>query len=552
MRACVDVRHIASVVLRYNIICVCIINRLSLDESFLWVYRKYYYKTSNAVLVCYHKPTKEDELMFLKKLIIENFKAYSGKHTAEFDKNLCFFVGNNNCGKSTFFEAIDFLKSGLPSGKTVSDIQNKNVPAPITVTAEFVGNIREIITNFSESKYLSYVFEKDGQETIIIRRTSAVSKIIQNGKEVEINIKKITIWNESTEQFENPAGIDTTFKTLFETQFIWANTNPDDITDFGSTKICGKLIYGSIGNFFATKQWEDFREIHEKTFTSGEDCLSSRMNVLENKLQDLLNEQYGKATVKFDFHLPDTNSFIKSGVINIDDGTNTSSKEKGTGMQRALAIALIQTYADELCKSPEDPDKNKPLFMFIDEPETFLHPQAQMKLLESLNTIANSQQVFITTHSPFLLKSFDKSKNSLFLFYKEGNVSYFHPGNDLNLFGNSSPTWGEIIYSAYGIPNVEFHNELYGFAQAKAIETDSKYQCENKFDDYLNDHGIKKLKHWIKESKGAPQPAQATTLQTYIRNYIHHPENTYNAAYTTDELKRSIDELIQIVNATTH
>ena len=46
-----------------------------------------------------------------------------------------------------------------------------------------------------------------------------------------------------------------------------------------------------------------------------------------------------------------------------------------------------------------------PTFFFIDEPETFLHPQAQDKLLDSLENISQNSQVFITTHSYDILSN---------------------------------------------------------------------------------------------------------------------------------------------------
>lgn len=485
--------------------------------------------------------------MFLRKISIENYKGFSGKHDASFDSNLCFFVGDNNTGKSTIFEAVEFLKSGLPTTKKVQDIKNKNNSDEVTVTATFKEDIKDVISDFSQSKYLKYVFEEDGAETLIARRTSAVTKIKQAGKDVEINIKKITLWNDETKQFENPSGIDTVFKTLFEAQFVWADTNPDDISDFGSTKICGRLLTAAIGDFFTTGQWDEFSRVHEETFHTGKDSLANRTKGLESKIQKIINEQHGTASVKFNFQLPDTSSFLKSGGINIDDGTDTSSKEKGTGMQRALALALIQLYADELCTHPEDPLKRKPLFLFIDEPETFLHPNAQTKLLEALKIISTVQQVFVTTHSPYLLRSYDSNSHALYTFHKDTNTNHITPSTALNLFGKSSPTWGEINYYAYGMTSVEFHNELYGFIQAKAVATDPKYDFEQEFDSYLGTLGLAQSKQWVREKGGAAQTPQNRTLQTYIRNFIHHPENTSNTVYTPDELKQSIEELIPLV-----
>ena len=48
--------------------------------------------------------------MRISEIVIENYRIFKGKHTLPVNKNLVFFVGENNTGKSTVFEAIDFLK----------------------------------------------------------------------------------------------------------------------------------------------------------------------------------------------------------------------------------------------------------------------------------------------------------------------------------------------------------------------------------------------------------------------------------------------------------
>ncbi len=59
-------------------------------------------------------------------------------------------------------------------------------------------------------------------------------------------------------------------------------------------------------------------------------------------------------------------------------------EEKGSGMQRSIALALLQVYAEELVKHPRVSTITKPFFLFIDEPEICLHPQAQAKLLNAI------------------------------------------------------------------------------------------------------------------------------------------------------------------------
>lgn len=143
-------------------------------------------------------------MMLISQIVIENFKIFKGKHTFDIKNSLVFFVGENNTGKSSIFEAVSYLKSGLPNTKKLEDIKNKLSTSTdhLTCTIRLTGNIKEIITDFSEAKYLPYVFEEAGKEILLIQRSSEERVIKQNGKDKRLDIKTVTIWNPSTNQFE--------------------------------------------------------------------------------------------------------------------------------------------------------------------------------------------------------------------------------------------------------------------------------------------------------------------------------------------------------------
>jgi energy-coupling factor transporter ATP-binding protein EcfA2 len=208
-----------------------------------------------------------------------------------------------------------------------------------------------------------------------------------------------------------------------------------------------------------------------------------------------------------------------------------------------LALSLIQVYADISSNGKED--VSKPIMFFIDEPETFLHPQAQNKLLDSLEKISEKSQIFIITHSPYLLKKYKKETHSMNVFSKNSAFNIVEESTSFDLFGASSPTWGEINYYAFGVISMEFHNELYGFVQAKAIVEDEKNYYEDDFEQYLIDKGISQDRAYIRLKKDGATENQTRTLPTLIRNVIHHPENTNNS-FSDEELKTSIEALIPL------
>ena len=92
-------------------------------------------------------------------------------------------------------------------------------------------------------------------------------------------------------------------------------------------------------------------------------------------------------------------------------------------------------------------------------------------------------------------------------------------------------------------------NELYGFLQSKAIVEDPQNGKEAHFENWLVSHGLTQTKQWIRIMNGTPQSPQPATLQTYVRNSIHHPENNLNVPFTPQELRLAIEDMIPIVDS---
>ena len=481
--------------------------------------------------------------MHISKIKLHNFKGFSGDHELSFDKGVNFFVGDNNCGKSSIFEAIDFIRSKKDRNEVITKTELESDDF-VSVEIEFNGDdIEKLVETEALKKYQSNLIDINGEKSLRVMRSSEETEIIQDSKKKNLDITKVRVFNPTTNQFENPTGIDNTITALFDAQFVWADTDSGDISDFSKTKISGKIINAITKDFVDLPTWENFQKSHEETFGEGENSLTKTLKPVEQKIQSILFEQYGETEVRFSFSLPEIESFFKTGNIALsENGIETKSSEKGTGMQRALALALIQVYAD--ISSSDENGVSKPILFFIDEPETFLHPQAQNKLLDALEKISDKSQIFIITHSPYLLKKYKKETHSMNIFSKDAGMNKFETGKEFDLFGTSSPTWGEINYYAFGVLSVEFHNELYGFIQAKAILEEEKNYFEDEFEKYLVSKNIDQDQSYIRLKKDGTTENQTRTLPTKIRNIIHHPENTHITKYTDAELEFSIEQLI--------
>jgi len=65
---------------------------------------------------------------------------------------------------------------------------------------------------------------------------------------------------------------------------------------------------------------------------------------------------------------------------------------KGTGYRRLFMVARFRYLAEK--------SKGNNIIYLIEEPETFLHPTAQLDLLNAFKDLSNENQIIITTHSP--------------------------------------------------------------------------------------------------------------------------------------------------------
>lgn len=475
-------------------------------------------------------------MIYISRIKLHNFKSFDDLEI-KFDSGINFLVGDNNCGKTTIFSAIEFILSGKDRDSYIAKdkiAKDDYVSAEITLSGDSL--IDYLDTDTVLKRYKKYIFTDGGLQSLIIRRSSKIEKSA-DGKDLDIT--KIRIIDKDTGEQHNPTGIDKTIAALFDIQLVLADTKSSDYFDLNKTKLCGKLIK-AIVNTSRIEEWKEFENTHKAVFSR----IKKQLTTAEKSITKHLKEQYSDdAEASFSFTPPQMSDMLTEGNLLLkESNTETTSVEKGTGMQRALVLAVMQTYSELAVKDNDD----KPTFFLLDEPETFLHPNAQYKLLESLNKISKTSQVFITTHSPYLLTKFNPEVNSITVFHKIHKHNTIKRENELNLFGKSSPTWGEINYYAFGIYTETFHDELYGFLQTKAIDIDIKNYREEGFNEFLNEKGIENTKKWIKELSDKKTHQQDRTLPVYIRNYIHHPENTHNARYSSEELKSSIDSLLSI------
>ena len=97
----------------------------------------------------------------------------------------------------------------------------------------------------------------------------------------------------------------------------------------------------------------------------------------------------------------------------VNDGIRTDVGRKGQGLQRALIFALVRSLAKLMQQEKEETDgavaatqgsssrqASRSSYFILEEPELYLHPQAQRELFDSLEKLSSGEsQVLLCTHS---------------------------------------------------------------------------------------------------------------------------------------------------------
>ncbi len=135
------------------------------------------------------------------------------------------------------------------------------------------------------------------------------------------------------------------------------------------------------------------------------------LSALEDNLEEeLLSWQ---TIIDVEITPPNVEEIFKVGAkVWVNDGIKTDIERKGHGLQRAIIFALIKAWAKTLSvekgqnsdeQSVEKKSSRKPSqssYFIFEEPELYLHPQAQRELFNSLNKLTqNGNQVILCTHS---------------------------------------------------------------------------------------------------------------------------------------------------------
>lgn len=317
--------------------------------------------------------------MKIERIVIRNFKSVKHIDIACSSK-INAFIGENSVGKSNIFDAINWslgpvypsFNSTLPQDHFMGDIANdikitlcfddgkylqlaenwtdqrQNQKSGLNLSANYV-------TDIERQKYCSAYLGVDRSilDYSPSNRWSLMGRIL-----LDINqmFKEQEVVNEQTGEIQKKTDI---FKTEIE-------------------KIRDEILF--------TVEDQNGIQVMKKFIETLQKETAKQLNRPENEL-------------KVDLNLYDPWNFFRTlQLVICENDTNLSfqASNLGMGVQASISIAILKAYSQIKLQN------STPLF--IDEPELFLHPQAQRNFYKVLCELAEAgTQIFFTTHSPDFL-----------------------------------------------------------------------------------------------------------------------------------------------------
>jgi DNA sulfur modification protein DndD len=230
--------------------------------------------------------------MNIKEITIENFRSYYGSNTIKFNDGLMLFIGDNGDGKTTFFEALEWLFDTILT-------KNKN-ENPHLISAKRLSELSEFE---SDNMRVTMTFEHDGEK--IIEKSFSFQK--QNN-EIEISNFQFKGWyvdGVERTQSRGDALLDRCFEAAIRKYCLFKGeknlnvfNNPDAlkylIDTFSNIRQFDSYFTGNEDKFgFTDFAEKESRKVYEKAMKSDksnetqEKSLSSQLTTLRNKLRDI-------------------------------------------------------------------------------------------------------------------------------------------------------------------------------------------------------------------------------------------------------------------------
>jgi len=401
--------------------------------------------------------------MKLKQIEIDKFRSID--HISIVIDKLAVLIGENNAGKTNILKALDLFYQDSVKGINEEYFYFKDQNQPISISITY-DRLTEYEKNQKYLKHWTYsndsikvkkVIEWDNQlqkckMTLFgwQAKPKEVHFDLSKFDEYKSRIKEIVEANRLPEYFKtdkgtviqasykegvirhikegkvefgdpgwviHPGGYKEVFSDLLPKFYLVpAVKDAQDESKTTQQTMLGRLLSELTNRIISKnpkfeevkKQIEGLKKYLNKS-EEGED--SERLQEIkdfEETLSSIIDENMPGTKVGIEIVTPELIDLFKDTKIILDDALPTSIDSKGHGLQRALIFAYIRAYAKTISTiETEEEIFTRNFILAIEEPELYLHPNGQRKMMNVLRNISVKDQVLACTHSNFFVDMYD-------------------------------------------------------------------------------------------------------------------------------------------------
>ncbi|WP_239701573.1 AAA family ATPase [Mammaliicoccus sp. D-M17] len=372
--------------------------------------------------------------MILKSVKLKNFRCYKDEVIVPF-KEITGLIGKNDAGKSTILEALEifFNNSIISCEKNDLNIyaESENIeisctftdlPANITLDTSSETSLQnEYLLNLQEELEIKKVFKATASKP-----KEKVFIVANHPSQTDLNdllLLKITDLRKRAKNLNIPAENYNANNNASLRSAIWNNC--DDLNlklqEIPADKLEAKNIYESLVKYmpmFSLFQsdrasTDDDKEVTdpmkiavEKALKEVETEIENIKNIIQNtametanrtleKLQEMDKDLAQSLSTEFKSE-PKWNTIFK---LNINSDNGIPINKRGSGIRRLILLNFFRSEAE---RKAQDTSQN--IIYAFEEPETSLHPNHQIMLIESFLSLSSNpkSQIILTTHTPNL------------------------------------------------------------------------------------------------------------------------------------------------------
>lgn len=371
--------------------------------------------------------------MNITKIKIKNYKSIKDSGEICVDDRIMAFIGQNNAGKSAILDAIQCV---FPSAKKTvlrSDF-HKGTHDNIEIIIWFSGVTDEYL---EEKLFADAIFKlvekakKLEDENVGETKVEAAWKKVVETREQKLLEAKETYQVKDTDMciklvVTNTERIGTKYyvdahseKEIKETELkkilpilkvIPAIRDPKNESTAGTNSYLKELI-AMLDDDMATNisisgnDTVSYRQLNEIIAEES----AKRCQSISNSITGYYNEAIGvndfEVVVSSDVNISKGTTYYTKIL---DKSTNIESDilSCGTGYQSMIILSILEAYVELAQKKTE-------YILIIEEPEVYLHPSLQRKMIDTLLMISMNNQVVFSSHSPITVGKMERNQIKL-------------------------------------------------------------------------------------------------------------------------------------------